>query len=162
MQRSVRFVAVKGRHRGQPKGRSAGDEAGERPPGRRRIGVVAVSAALLVTAGVIVFGLRGEPATREPQTAASSAQEVAPAPVIPEEGPTYGEYVPPDATPQTVPKPPPPQPTPTPRVAPSKSKASPTPSRTVPRRTCPPEWREHWWMRRLCHGPRDPDGHRAR
>ncbi|MFS2294080.1 MAG: hypothetical protein FWJ90_15520 [Actinomadura sp.] len=153
---------MKGRHRGQPKAGSAGDEAGERPPGRWRIGAVAVSAALLLTAAVIVFGLRGEPATREPQTADTSAQEVAPTPGIPEEGPTYGEYVPPDATPEAATKAPPPKPAPTPRAAPSKTNASPTPGRAWPRRTCPPEWREHWWMRRWCHGPRDPDGHRAR
>ncbi|GGT98465.1 hypothetical protein GCM10010208_22510 [Actinomadura livida] len=116
---------------------------------------------LLVTASLIAFGLRDEPADNEPQTAATSVQQQVP--VIPGGEPTYGEYVAPEAEPQVATKAPP-KPAPVPKTTPSRTTpaAAPTPSRARTRRPCPPEWQEVWWMRRWCDDRRDRDGDRGR
>ncbi|TDE19227.1 hypothetical protein [Actinomadura sp. 6K520] len=134
----------------------------DRPPGgRRRLVVAAVSGALVVAAALIVFGVRGESADEQPQTAATSVQQQVP--VIPGAEPTYGEYVLPEADPQVATKEPP-TPAPVPRTTPSRTKPAPTPtpSRSRTRRPCPPEWQDVWWMRRWCDDTRDRDGHRGR
>ncbi|TDC60777.1 hypothetical protein E1200_29935 [Actinomadura sp. GC306] len=156
---------MKGRHRGQPGGRSAEDEVGERPrSSRRTLVAVAAAGALAVAASVIAFLSGGGPVDEEPQTAATSVQQNLP--VIPGAEPTYGKYVPPEEV-QAATKAPP-KPAPVPTVTPKRTKPAPTqtptatPSRSRTNRPCPPEWRDHWWMRRWCDDPRDRDGHRGR
>ena len=165
--RSVRFGAVTGRHRGQPSGKSAEDAVDERAPrGRRRGVLAAVSVVFVLLAAVVVFGFRDGPVSEEPRTATTSVRQVGPV-TSPADEPTYGEYVPPEPGPQVATKAPP-RPAPVPRTTPRKTKPAPiqtptsTPTPTRTRRECPPQWRDSWWMRRWCDGPRDRDGHRGR
>src|SRR6476469_6523392 len=91
---SVRFGAVTGRHRGQPKDRVADDEVDERSS-RKWIGVVAGAFLVpVVVCSVVAFGLREEPVKERPGT--SSGHEVSP--VVTAE-PTYGQFVAPEQEP---------------------------------------------------------------
>ncbi|GAA4225325.1 hypothetical protein GCM10022254_07010 [Actinomadura meridiana] len=145
---SVRFGAVTGRHRGQPKDRVADDEVDERSS-RKWIGVVAGAFLVpVVVCSVVAFGLREEPA-REPGS--SSGREAAPK--VTQE-PTYEQFVAPEQEPQAGTKAP--KRTVVPKVTPRK-RVVPRPSVTPTWQPCPPGWRDVWWMYRWCvrqHGHR--------
>jgi hypothetical protein len=149
----VRFGAVTGRHRGQPKDRAAEDEVDERASRGRRVAlIVAAFAVPVLVASVIAVGMRDEPVRDRPETAGTPVQNIAPA--APESEPTYGKYVPPESEPQVATKAP--KRAPAPVVKPRKKVTptpSPSPTRRV-RRPCPAGWDDVWWMRRWCerHG----------
>jgi len=149
----VRFGAVTGRHRGQPKDRAAGDEVDERAPRGRRVALI-VGAFLVpvLVASVIAVGMRNEPGRGRPETAGTQVQNYAP--TTPESEPTFGTYVPPDSEPQAATKTPERRPGP---VTKPRRSAAPTPSPSTSKRVgrpCPAGWEDVWWMRRWCerHG----------
>lgn len=153
---SVRFGAVTGRHRGQPKDLAAEDEVDEGASRGRRVAVVVAAFAVpVLVASVIAFGLRDEPVRERPETAGTPAGNVPQA--TPEGEPTFGAYVPPESEPQVATKPP--KRAPAPAVTPRR-RATPSPSPTPPRarRPCPAGWEDVWWMRRWC----EREGHRSR
>lgn len=152
----VRFGAVTGRHRGQPK--AAEDEVDERASRGRRIAVIAGAFLVpVVVASVIAVGLREESAPQRPETASTPVQNVAPVP--PEAEPTYGKYVPPESEQQAATKAVPkraPAPVTRPRRA-ATPEPTPSPTGRV-RRPCPSGWDDVWWMRRWC----ERNGYRGR
>lgn len=152
----VRFGAVTGRHRGQPKGTAAEEERGERASRGRRIAMIAAAFAVpVLVASMVAVGMRDEPGRERPETAGTPVQNLAS--VTPESEPTYGEYVPPEQEPEPATKAP--RRAPAPVTKPRKSatpEPTPTPSRV--RRPCPAGWDDVWWMRRWC----ERRGHRDR
>ena len=149
----VRFGAVTGRHRGQPK--AAEDEVEERTSRGRRAAVIAGAFLVpVVVASVIAVGLREGPAPQRPETAGTPVQHVAPA--APETEPTYGRYVPPESEQQAATKAVPKR-APAPVTKPRKAVTpSPSPTGRV-RRPCPSGWDDVRWLRRWCerNGYRD-------
>ncbi len=74
----VRFGAVTGRHRGQPKDQAAEDEVNERASRGRGVAVIAGAFAVpVLVASMIAVGMRDEPVQERPETAGTPVQNVA-------------------------------------------------------------------------------------